>query len=175
MLVLCFFFYMTLYSLFRAAKNSPRLNIQQKLERYKATANKANNIQVVVVDSDRSQIQIECSQTTCIFEFTVFEFAGEVERRPNLSPGSRPPQPGGNRGEEGVASQAGNIALISPSQMLPQLDRDKIQKFLDGNMAIQLQARSPENPIQFILPAGIMSQNYRITWKYNNLVGSCLA
>ena len=153
MYILClycvFFFYMTLYSLFRAAKDSPspRLNIQQKLESYnKDTANKANNIVwlVVDVDSDRSQIQVECSQTTCIFEFTVFEFVGEVERRPNLPPGSRSPQPGGNRVEEGVPSQAGNI----PSQMLPQLDQDKIQ-----------QARSPENPIQFILPAGIMSQN----------------
>ena len=89
-----------------------------------------------------------CNKTACSFEITIFEYKGVIERPPNLPPGASPYVPAGE-------SRVGNIALIIPSQMLPELERDNIRKFMDGNMAIKLQARVPGSPIQFILPSGI--------------------
>ena len=86
---------------------------------------------------------IMCSKTKCTFEFTLFEFKGISEQQ-QLPPGWVP--------RLGPSSSVGNIALIIPSQMLPELDRQSVQKFLDGNAAIRLQARVPGNPIEFILP-----------------------
>ena len=89
-----------------------------------------------------------CNKTACSFEITIFEYKGVIERPPNLPPGASPYVPAGE-------SHVGNIALIIPSQMLPELEHDNIRKFMDGNMAIKLQARVPGSPIQFILPSGI--------------------
>ena len=97
-----------------------------------------------IIDEERGIFSVLCSQTQCHFEFTIFEYKGETERQDNLPPGVQRLIPPGGK------SQAGNIALIIPSQMLTPLDHDNIQKFMDGNMAIQLQTRTPQNPIQFI-------------------------
>ena len=103
-----------------------------------------NNINVI--DHEKGEFSVTCSETTCEFEFTIFEYKGVTERPQNLPPDFQGPI------QTGETSQAGNIALIIPSQMLTPLDQTNIQKFMDGNMAIQLQTRTPQNPIQFILP-----------------------
>ena len=105
----------------------------------------------VHVDDDEG-IKVKCHNTECIFEFTIYKFIGTFRALPNIPPGGGPVPPGGFR--DGGSSRAGNIALIIPSRMLPELDQEKIQEFLDGNAAIQLQARSPGSPIEFILPQG---------------------
>ena len=101
--------------------------------------------------SDNGDLKIvadaESNETACRFEITIFEYKGVIERPPTLPPGASPYVPAGE-------SHVGNIALIIPSQMLPELERDNIRKFMDGKMAIQLQARVPGSPIQFILPSG---------------------
>ena len=115
---------------------------QNDNERVREKLGKKHKFQVNKV-GDKSAISCEimCSHTKCTFEFVLFKFIGpppdvpEEERPQALEP----------------SSSAGNIALIIPSQMLPELDKEKVQKFLDGNAAIQLQARVPGNPIQFIL------------------------
>ena len=143
------------FSLFVQSKDSERLkgmDFKSKLKSICTPPPANNRTDLEVVDEDHSdirEIKVECYQTTCVFEFTIFEFKGETELPPNLPPGSSGPIP-----PRGQASQAGNIALIIPSQILPQLDQNKIQDFLNGNVAIKLQARTPRSPIQFILPTG---------------------
>ena len=92
-----------------------------------------------------------CHNTQCQFEITLFEYCGPLaERRgPNLPPDAMPYD---NMSVQQPSPTAGSIALIIPSQMLQKLEQEKIQQFMDGHMAIQLHARIPENPIQFILP-----------------------
>ena len=105
-----------------------------------------NVIIVSVEDNFKISANVQCHQTVCKFEITIFEFKGQTYRLPNIPPGAPayvPPE---------VSSEAGNIALIIPSRMLPQLDQEKIQEFMDRKMAIKLQARTAESPIQFILP-----------------------
>ena len=103
-----------------------------------------NNINVI--DPGKGIFSVVCSETTCKFEFTIFEYKGVTEYPQNLPPTFQGPI------QTGETSQAGNITLIIPSQMLTPLDQTNIQKFMDGSMAIQLQTRTPQNPIQFILP-----------------------
>ena len=93
---------------------------------------------------------VQCYQTKCQFEITLFEYKGDTVRPANIPPGSVPYCP---LEDQTPSNAVGNIALIIPSQILPQLERDHIQRFMDGNMAIKLQARLPGSPIQFILPS----------------------
>ena len=97
-------------------------------------------------------IKVTCNKTECIFEFTLYRFIGTFRALPNEPPGGGLIPPGGFQGGERGSSQAGNIALIIPSQMLPELAQNDIQRFLDGEGAIQLHARSPGNPLQFVFP-----------------------
>jgi hypothetical protein len=101
-------------------------------------------------------VNAECNNTRCQFEITLFEYQGPLRehRGPNLPPGAEQFGPPEGMSPPVSPTSPGNIALIIPSQMLPELERDKIQQFMDGNMAIQLQARVPGSPIQFILPPG---------------------
>ena len=95
-----------------------------------------------------------CHKTQCQFEITLFEYCGPLaeDRGPNLPPGAEHFDNTADLQAPPLYPTAGSIALIIPSQMLPKLEQEKIQQFMDGHMAIQLQARVPENPIQFIMP-----------------------
>ena len=100
-------------------------------------------------------VRTDCHETQCTFEITLFEYKGPLaeNRGPNVPPGSvpfedvQPTQQG---------SMAGSIALIIPAHMMSGVDQERLQKFMDGHVAIQLRARVPENPIQFVvLNAGL--------------------
>ena len=131
-----------LCSLFNPATDGENLKKKQFQNTVAAIRHLRATNNIKVINPKKGIFSIVCSETMCQFEFTIFEFKG-VSDHPPEDP--RPIPPGGT-------SQAGNIALIIPSQMLTQLDQANIRKFMDGDMAIQLQTRSPENPIQFILP-----------------------
>ena len=96
-------------------------------------------------------LNVQCYQTKCEFEITVFEYKGPLseERGPNLPPGAITYD---DDMQQPSSPVAGNIALIIPARMTSQLDQGQIQQFIDGHAAIQLFARVPDNPIQFIQP-----------------------
>ena len=122
-------------------------NFGRKIQESINRSTHTNNVIIRAVEENfKISANIRCHQTVCLLEITIFEFIGPTDRLPNIPPGGHPYVP------PDASSQAGNIALIIPSRMLPQLDQERIQEFMDGKMAIKLQARTAESPIQFILP-----------------------
>ena len=88
-------------------------------------------------------IQMTCGRTECIIEITVYKFCGTERPEGYRSPRVVPPK----------KSTSGNIALILPSQYLPEFQQDAFQRFLDGEGAIKLHARTA-SPLEFVFPAG---------------------
>ena len=92
-------------------------------------------------DADRG-IQMTCSHTDCIIQITLYTFCGTERPEGQRSPRPVPPK----------KSTSGNIALIIPTQYLPEFRNSDFQRFLDGEGAIQLHARSSTNPLKFVFP-----------------------
>ena len=92
-------------------------------------------------DGDRG-IQMTCSHTDCIIQITLYTFCGT--ERPE---GQRSPRPIPLK-----KSTSGNIALIIPTQYLPEFRNSDFQRFLDGEGALQLHARSSTSPLKFVFP-----------------------
>lgn len=95
---------------------------------------------------DNEGIPMKCGDIECIFEIILYKYQGSEqpnEYRPRLFP---PKQPN--------TSMAGSVALIVPSHILSDIQRNEFQRFLCGEGAIKLYAKSFTNPLEFELPKG---------------------
>ena len=108
---------------------------------------------VPVRGNDRG-IQMTCGRTECIIEITLYKFCGTQPPKGYKSPRLVPPK----------KSTSGNIALIIPTQYLPEFQQDAFQRFLDGEGAIKLHARTG-SPLEFVFPAGDYCNAHTCTWK----------
>ena len=145
------------FSYFKKSGNGEKLRelgFVEKILAKKNSATSPDGVFIVACEEIKKEhhilVNAKCHETQCQFEITLFEYCGPLaeERGPNLPPGAE--QFDNPSLQE--CPTAGSIALIIPSQMLCKLEQEKIQQFMDGHMAIQLHARVPENPIQFIVP-----------------------
>lgn len=87
-------------------------------------------------------ITMKCGETECVFEILVYRYRGiEKCEQPKLVPP-----------KHSTSKAAGSLALIVPSHMFTVEQQDDFQRFLNGEGAIKLHARSFTNPIEFIFP-----------------------
>ena len=107
---------------------------------------------------DHKGIPMKCGHIECVFEITVYKYKGSEqpnEYRPRVFP---PKQLN--------TDVAGSVALIVPSHILSDIQRNEFQRFLSGEGAIKLYAKSFTNPLEFELPKGEMP-SYKLSFLFN--------